>query len=86
MTISIDGDVFVIYVFYLFLLSILRNANILYFDIYELLMVNYMALTEKTFFKLKFNIKTWLKILKNLYLENQVHITETNEQRIRRFV
>jgi hypothetical protein len=38
-TILIDGVVFVI--------SIFRNAKILYLDIYKLLMVNYVSLTEK---------------------------------------
>jgi hypothetical protein len=46
-TISIDGEIFVIYFFYILFLSILRSAKLLYLDIYELLMVNYVALTEK---------------------------------------
>ena len=65
------------------LLFILRNAKMLYLDIYELLIVNYVALTEKRYvFKLKFNIKTWLKIFKIQYHEKQVHINEPNEQRM----
>jgi hypothetical protein len=41
-TIKIDWKVF-----YFLFLSMLRNAKILYLDIYELLMVNYVAHTEK---------------------------------------
>jgi hypothetical protein len=44
MTILRDG---VDYVFYFLFVSILRNVKILYLDIYELLMVNYVAITEK---------------------------------------
>jgi hypothetical protein len=33
--------------------------------------------------KLKFNIKTWIKIFKNRYQEIQVHINKTNQQPIR---
>ena len=63
MTIPQDG---VDYVFYFLFVSILRNVKILYLDIYELLMVNYVPVTEKIYvFKLEYNIKTWLKILKN---------------------
>ena len=42
MTITIDAEVF-----YFLFLSMLRNDKILYLDIYELLMVNYVALTER---------------------------------------
>ena len=52
-----------------------QNDKILYLDIYELLMVNYVALTGRRYvFKLKYNIKTWLKIFKNQYHEKQMHI------------
>jgi hypothetical protein len=38
----------------------------------------------KISFKLKFNIKTWLKTLKNRYHERQIHVNETNEQLMQR--
>ena len=43
-----------------------------------------MILLEDKDFKLKLNLKTWLKIFKNRYPDKQAHINETNEQRMRR--
>ena len=43
-----------------------------------------VILLKDKVFKLKFNIKTWLKIFKNRYRDTQVHIDETNEQRMQR--